>query len=254
MIITSDDGNHIAIMKRRDSLRTLLIGTVAGATIGSAGACKPDQSDAGVSTPATPQNAPGLYGRLPDEIERDKQLMAEVYLNEHELATIAVLCDIILPATSTAGSAGDAEVPAFIEFIVKDMPNNKVPMRGGLMWLDAESNRRFNKEFVSCTDSEQIQIIDDIAYPDEKGEKPLMGPGIKFFNLMRNLTVTGYYTTKIGFDDLGYIGNRPNIWDGVPEDVLKDHDVNDPEWQARCVDQSKREVIAEWDDDGNLLT
>ena len=72
---------------------------------------------------------------------------------------------------------------------------------------------------------------------------------------MRNLTLTGYYTTKMGIDDLGYKGNIPNIWDGVPADVLKEHDVDyDEEWLAKCVDQDKREVIAEWDDKGNLLT
>lgn len=227
---------------------------MAGATLGAAG-CKPENTNPSTE-PVTPGNGePGLYGRLPKEIEHDKAVMAEEFLNEHELETIAVLCDIILPATATAGSATDAEVPAFIEFIVKDMPYHKVPMRGGLMWLDGESNRRFNKEFVSLSDSQQIEIIEDIAYPDEDGKKPAMAPGIRFFDLIRNLTVTGYYTTKIGFDDLGYVGNRPNVWDGVPEEVLADHDVEyDPEWLAKCTDQSKREAIAEWDDEGNLLT
>ncbi|MCB0634536.1 MAG: gluconate 2-dehydrogenase subunit 3 family protein, partial [Lewinella sp.] len=236
-------------MKRRDSLKTLLVGTVAGATIGAAG-CKPENTSSTPGTTTPTAGAPGLYGRLPNEIEHDKEVLAEEYLNEHELATIAVLCDIILPATDTAGSATDAAVPEFIEFIVKDMPYHKLPMRGGLMWLDAESNRRFNKEFVSCSDSEQIGIIDDIAYPDPDGKKPDMAPGIKFFELIRNLTVTGYYTTKMGFDDLGYVGNRPNVWDGVPEEVLADHDVEyDPEWIAKCMDQSTRETIAEWDDE-----
>ena len=230
-----------------------MVGTVAGATLGTTTSCNTDPT----TSPPTPETPPavGLYGRLPKEIERDQKLMAEIYLNEHELATIAVLCDIILPATDMAGSATDAEVPEFIDFIVKDMPHHQLPMRGGLMWLDIESNRRFNKTFLTCTDAEQIEIVEDIAYPDEEGKKPEMAPGIKFFNLMRNLTVTGYYTTKMGFDDLGYVGNRPNIWDGVPEEVLADHDVElDPEWAAKCIDQSTRETIAEWDDEGNLLT
>ena len=204
---------------------------------------------------AATKSGKGLYGRLPKEIERDERLRAEIFLNEHELATVAVLCDIILPASPTAGSASDAEVPEFIEFIVKDMPYHQIPMRGGLMWLDAESNKRFNKEFINCSDAEQIEVVDDIAYPDPDGKKPAMGPGINFFNLMRNLTLTGYYTTKVGFDDLGFVGNFPNVWDGVPEEILKDHDVElDEEWAAKCIDQSKREIIAEWDDQGNLLT
>lgn len=239
-------------MKRRDSLKTLLIGTIGGATLGTTAGCKPETA----TTTDTPETSePGLYGRLPEEIERDKKVMAAEYLNEHELATIAVLCDIILPATDTAGSATDAEVPAFIEFIVKDIPTHQLPMRGGLMWLDIESNRRFNKAFKDCTPEEEVQIVEDIAYPDPDNNKPEMAPGIKFFNLMRNLTLTGYYTTKMGFDDLGYTGNYPNTWDGVPAEVLAKHEVDyDPEWLAKCVDQSKRMDIAEWDEEGNLVT
>ena len=128
-------------------------------------------------------------------------------------------------------------------------------MRGGLMWLDGESNRRYNKVFKSCSDAEQLAIIDDIAYPAPDGKKPQLSHGIRFFDLIRGLTLTGYYTTKMGIDDLGYAGNIPNVWDGVPEDVLAEHDVDyDPEWLAKCVDQSKQGVIAEWDEEGNLLT
>lgn len=237
-------------MKRRESLKTILLSTVGGVTLGtSATSCQPEEV-----TPVHPY-APGEYGRTPEEKERDQELLEEIYLNEHELSTIAVLCDIILPATDTAGSATEAEVPAFIDFIVKDIPEHQLPMRGGLMWLDIESNRRFNKDFITATPPEQIQLIDDIAYPDPELEKPELGPGIAFFNLMRNLVVTGYYTTKMGLDDLGYTGNYANVWDGVPEEVLAEHEVDyDPEWLAKCVDQSKRMDIAEWDEDGNLLT
>ncbi|NND06105.1 MAG: gluconate 2-dehydrogenase subunit 3 family protein [Saprospiraceae bacterium] len=241
-------------MKRRDSFKTLLVGTVAGVTAASSIGCKTD-TGAPKEAAAADESADNLYGRLPKEITRDKRIKGAVFLNEHELTTIAILCDIILPATPTAGSATDAQVPEFIEFIVKDMPYHQLPMRGGLMWLDIESNRRFNKEFASATDAQQIEIVEDIAYPDTDGSKADMAPGIKFFNLMRNFTLTGYYTSKMGIDDLGYVGNFPNVWDGVPEEVLKEHDVAyDPEWLAKCVDQSQREVIAEWDDRGNLLT
>ncbi|NND34060.1 MAG: gluconate 2-dehydrogenase subunit 3 family protein [Saprospiraceae bacterium] len=241
-------------MKRRDTLKTLLVGTVAGAAAASTIGCKTDATSTGNEVSKEVANQE-LYGRLPHELERDEKLRNEIFLNQHELATIAVLCDIILPASPTAGSATDAEVPAFIEFIVKDMPYHQLPMRGGLMWLDIESNRRFDKEFISASEAQQIEIVEDIAYPDTEGEKPAMAPGIKFFNLMRNLTLTGYYTTRMGIDDLGYVGNFPNTWDGVPDEVLKDHDVAyEPEWLAKCVDQSQREVIAEWDDEGNLLT
>ena len=236
-------------MNRRDTFKTLFIGAVAGATIGTTTGCK-NETAVGTGINELP-----LYGRTPKEIEHDNKIMGEEYLNEHELATIAILCDIILPATSTAGSATDAEVPAFIEFIVKDLPDNQLPLRGGLMWLDREANQRFDRRFKDLTNPQQIKIIDDIAYPDPDNKKPEMAHGIKFFDLIRGLTVTGYYTSKIGMKDLGYKGNVPNIWDGVPDDVLKKHGLAyEEEWLAKCVDQSKRDIIAEWDEAGKLIT
>lgn len=239
-------------MKRRDSLKYMLVGTIAGATVTSTTSCKTEIDDAkGV----VKDNTKNLYGRIPSEIEHDDKVNLETYFNEHEMLTIATLCDIILPATPSAGSATEAKVPDFIEFIVKDLPGNKLPFRGGLMWLDTEANQRFEKRFIDCTPEQEIEIIDDIAYPDPDGEKPEMAPGIKFFNQIRNLTMTGYYTTKMGFEDLGVTSNFANVWDGVPEEVLANHDVDyDPEWLAKCVDQSKRNDIAEWDEEGNLLT
>ncbi|MEL6251818.1 MAG: gluconate 2-dehydrogenase subunit 3 family protein [Bacteroidota bacterium] len=239
-------------MDRRESLKNILLGTIAGATV--AGAATSCESPAEVKEQET-QLSKEYYGRTPEEIKHDKKVMEEIFLVEHELATIAVLCDIILPATATAGSATDAGVPEFIEFIVKDIPNHQLPIRGGLMWLDGESNLRFNKLFKAATPEEQLQIVDDIAYPDPDNKKPEMAYGIKFFNLMRNLTMTGYYTTRMGFDDLGYKGNVPNVWNGVPADVLAEHDVDyEPEWIAKCVDIAKAGTKAEWDDKGNLIT
>lgn len=137
------------------------------------------------------------------------------------MATIAILADIIIPKDEVSGSATDAKVPEFIEFIVKDMPDHQVPMRGGLRWLDRESLSRFNKLFKDITEAERIQIVDDIAYPLKA--KPEMSQGVAFFNKMRDLTCTGFYTAKIGIEDIGYAGNQPNQWNGVPDDVLKQY-------------------------------
>jgi hypothetical protein len=239
-------------MDRRDSLKTLLVGSIGGVAISaSLTGCEPEVKKK-EEVKVDQQNP---YGRTPNEIKRDSKLKLEIFLNNHELATIAILCDIILPANDNAGSATDAGVPEFIEFIVKDLPSHQIPMRGGLMWLDSETNGRFNLDFISCSDKQQIEVIEDIAYPDPNGNKKELAQGIAFFDRIRNLTVTGYYTTKMGINDLGYKGNFANIWDGVPEEVLKDHEVDyDPDWLAKCVDQSKRDVIAEWDNKGNLLT
>jgi hypothetical protein len=96
-------------------------------------------------------------------------------------------------------------------------------MRGGLKWLDMECLSRYQKPFAECDQKQQMEMVDEIAWP--KKAKPEMKQGVSFFNLMRNLTATGFYTTAIGVKDIGYIGNTPNQWNGVPEDVLKKHNL-----------------------------
>ncbi len=229
----------------------LIGGAAAGLAVHG---CKPEAGANEEQTAALPEYK-YKFGRTPKEKERILELEAEQFFNEHELETIVVLSEIILPASETFGSATDARVPDFIEFMAKDIPETQTTLRGGLMWLDHKSNTEFGREFKSAIEGEQKQILDALAYPDmevPEAERPLE---IQFFSLMRNLTLTGYYTSEVGIADLGYKGNTPNVWDGVPEDVLKQHGVAyEKEWLAKCVDQSKRGIMAEWDDEGNLLT
>jgi hypothetical protein len=151
------------------------------------------------------------------------------------MATITILADIIIPKDEVSGSASDAKVPDFIEFIVKDMPEHQVPLRGGLRWLDVECMKRFEKPFRDCSQQQQLEVVDDIAYPERK-LKPGMSQGVKFFNLMRDLTATGFYTTEIGVKDIGYAGNKPNQWNGVPDEVLKQYGISYTEKELKeCV-------------------
>ncbi|MGX1930918.1 gluconate 2-dehydrogenase subunit 3 family protein [Flagellimonas sp. 2504JD4-2] len=237
-------------MDRRKSLKSILLGGVASGL--AVHGCKP-KSEA-VNEEIVPLKS-YTYGRTTKEKERDQELLEEVFFNEHEMGTIAILCDLILPATGEYGSATNAEVPDFIEFMVKDIPELQIPLRGGLMWLDHKCNTDYNIMFKSATEEQQKAILDTIAFPNPEipeQEQPLE---VQFFSTMRNLTVSGYYTTKMGIEELGYKGNMPNVWNGVPDEVLAKHDVSyDDEWLAKCVDQSKRAVIAEWDENGNLLT
>jgi gluconate 2-dehydrogenase gamma chain len=200
-------------MNRRDSLKAIGLGTLSTTLL--LDACKPGIKAAEDTDKATPDEP----GRLPTEIERNKKLNAEKFFNDHEMATITVLGDIIIPKDAKSGSASDAKVPAFIEFIVKDMPEHQTPMRGGLRWLDLQCLNRYNKTFIDATHDQQIEMVTEIAYP--KKAKPEMHQGVAFFNRMRNLTATGFFTTRIGIDDLGYVGNAPGKWTGVPADVLK---------------------------------
>ena len=120
-------------------------------------------------------------------------------------------------------SATDAKVPDFIAFIVKEKTELQTPMRGGLRWLNLQSVKLFEKPFKDATTQQQLSLVDAIAYPQKA--KPDMKQGVSFFNLMRNLTASGFYTSEIGLKDIGYMGNRPNLWKGVPDDVLKQYGV-----------------------------
>jgi hypothetical protein len=165
-----------------------------------------------------------IVGRQQWELERLKKLQKEPnFFTDHEMDTITVLGDIIIPKDEVSGSASDAKVPEFIAFIVKDMPGHKKPMRGGLKWLDTQCMSRYDNAFVDCSSSEQKEMVEAIAYPGKA--KPEMQSGVAFFNRMRNLTASGFYTTKIGIKDIGYKGNHPTQWTGVPEDVLAQYDV-----------------------------
>lgn len=199
-------------MDRRKYLKTLAAGTLTAGVLLQA--CEPKKEEAQPDAAL----ANGGPDRQPDEVARFKKLSSEKFFDEHEMKTIRLLCDIIIPKDEMSGSATDAGVPDFIEFIVKDMPRHQLPMRGGLKWLDVQCLKKFNKDFASCTSAEQVMMVDEIAFPELA--KPEMQPGVSFFNLMRDLTATGFFTSEIGLKDLGYVGNKPNQWDGVPQDVL----------------------------------
>ena len=203
-------------MDRRKSLKLIATGALASGALAS-GCNTEDKKKTEVANEPT-----FSLDRNPDELKHEKELLAkEKFFTDHEMATITVLADIIIPKDEVSGSATDAKVPEFIEFIVKDMPSHQTPMRGGLKWLDIECMKRFDKSFVDCNSQQQMEMIDAIAYPDKA--KKEMSQGVKFFNLMRNLTATGFYTSEIGVKDIGYVGNTPNQWNGVPDDVLKQY-------------------------------
>jgi gluconate 2-dehydrogenase gamma chain len=170
-------------MNRRESLKAIGLGTLSTGLL--LGACK--TSDKAPETEAKPE---AVAGRQPEEVERDKKLHAEKYFDEHEMATITVLADIIIPKDDRSGSASDAKVPEFIEFIVKDMPRHKLPMRGGLRWVDMYCLKHYNNAFIKCTAAQQTQLLDQIAYPYKA--KAEMQQGVAFFNLMRDLTASGF--------------------------------------------------------------
>lgn len=200
-------------MDRRKYLKSLVVGgTAAGLLLQSCKSETPEVKEAALKS---------AIDRTEEEAQREERLMSEKFFDEHEMKTITMLSDIIIPKDDKSGSASEAKVPDFIEFIVKDIPAHQVPMRGGLRWLDLQCMRRYNADFISCASTDQIAMIDDIAFPEQA--KPEMQPGVAFFSLIRDLTATGFFTSEIGLKDLDYQGNRPNQWDGVPDEVLNQY-------------------------------
>lgn len=196
---------------RRNALKIIGATPVAaGVALGDGVAATQDSPHAGHVMPATPAHqamaAKGPY--------------KPTFFTPHEYATVTLLGDLIIPRDARSGSASDAGVPQFIDFTVTDRPYYQTPMRGGLRWLDHESRQRFGKAFVDCAPGDRTAILDDIAFP--KTVKPELAQGAAFFSNLRDLVASGFFTSKTGIDDLQYLGNRPNQWDGCPPECL-DH-------------------------------
>ncbi len=232
-------------MKRRDNIKLMISGGIGASLLLNTESCKTENNDINIATTKS-------YGRTEEEKTFDAKLYAETFFTKEEMTTITLLSDIIVPADEKSGNASAAGVPAFIEFIVKDQPRHQLPLRGGIKWLDNQCNALFAKPFAACDTKQQIQIIDLIAYPDKA--EPKMMPGVKFFNLMRDLTLTGFYTSEMGIKDLGYVGNRPNEWDGVSDEILKKHGFEyDKKTLDTCLKVKDRNTVVKWDDEGNII-
>ena len=110
-------------------------------------------------------------------------MFAENYFREHELLTIAVLCDIILPNEHPNGGALDAGLPDFVEFMVKDRDQYKLPVRGGVAWLDSYAIEKFGSDFINISEDQRLSICEEIAYPDTENSvlqiTDLLGKSIK---------------------------------------------------------------------------
>jgi hypothetical protein len=152
-------------MKRRESLKLIVTGAVAVPAV--VAGCGPDEKKAVAAADPTFN-----LDRNPAEVENEKRILAmDKFFTDHEMATIAVLSDIIIPKDEVSGSATEAKVPEFIEFIVKDMPHHQTPLRGGLRWLDMQCLNKYNNAFKDCTQQQQIELVDQIAYPKKQNPK-----------------------------------------------------------------------------------
>jgi hypothetical protein len=142
------------------------------------------------------------------------------FFTAHEYATVNVLVDLIIPRDERSGSATDAGVPRFMDFMMIDQPRRQVAMRGGLALIDRLTTDRVGTRFTQATDAERRQVLDEIAYTSNPDRG--LSQAIAFFSSFRDLTASGFWTTKMGVRDLQYQGNTfVAEWDGCPTEALR---------------------------------
>ena len=150
----------------------------------------------------------------------------ERVLSQDELDTLASLCDMIIPADDRSPSASQMGTHDYIDEWVSApydrMRRDRVLIRGGIVWLDREANRRFgpDQRFRNLTTDRKDQICADIAHVPDAA--PGFEAGARFFGRVRDLTASAFWTTEEGMEDLQYIGNIPlERWDPPPPEVLE---------------------------------
>lgn len=146
---------------------------------------------------------------------------APTFFTPHEYETVKALADMVIPKDDRSGSASDALVPEFMDFVMTDgSDERRIAMRGGLAWLDIQCRRRYGgKTFVECVEVERKGVLDDIAWPARA--KPDMSQGAAFFTSFRDLTASGFFSSKMGVEDVRYIGNTfVAQWNGCPPEAL----------------------------------
>ena len=125
------------------------------------------------------------------------------FFTAHEYATVERLADLIIPGGDRPG-ATDAGVSEFIDFMVWSDPSIQYRFRYGLTWLDARSASVHQKPFLEVNEATQKNILDGLAYRQKY--RPGEEEGRDFFKLMREYSVMGFYTSKLGLQELDYPG------------------------------------------------
>ncbi len=154
------------------------------------------------------------------------------FFTPDEFETVKLLADLIIPADDRSGSATEAGVPEFIDFMAIDNETLQVPLRGGLAWLDRACRERFDRPFAACDPGQRTAVLDDIAWPARA--RPEHSQGVAFFNRFRDLTAAGFFSSRMGVADLDYTGNRAvREWTGCPQEVVDHLEVDYHAWDER---------------------
>src|SRR2546426_3420594 len=152
----------------------------------------------------TPQSVREASARAREALARGTPYEPKQFTT-HEWETVRVLVDLIIPKDERSGSATEAGVPEFMDFMLGDDPELQTPVRGGLAWLDHECDDRYGKTFVACTLAERGGVLGAVASPAQA--EPQHAAGGEVFNRVRDLTAAGLLSSRMGVQDLRYIGN-----------------------------------------------
>jgi gluconate 2-dehydrogenase gamma chain len=179
-------------VSRRDVLKSLSLGAVAGSVLRAI----PLEAAEYAHRVVTAEKAAAKSGAYTPK-----------FFSPPQYKTLEALCQTILPADSDSGGAIEAEAPEFIDLLTSENPAYQTQLGGGLMWLDSTCSDRYGKPYLDCSADQQKEMLDLLAYRKSVKTDPSLGPAVEFFSLLRNLTADGFFTSKIGIQYLGYVGN-----------------------------------------------
>jgi gluconate 2-dehydrogenase gamma chain len=177
---------------RRDILRTLAIGAAGGSVL---------------------QVIPAKAAEYAHQVVHNERAGSPAgkyvpkYFSAHQYDTLLTLCDTIIPKDEKSGGAVEAGAPEFIDLLTSENEEWQVALGGGLQWLDSFCSDRYSTVFLECTAEQRKEALDLIAFRKNAKQDLSLSQGVVFFAFLRRLTCDGFYTSKIGIEDLQYIGN-----------------------------------------------
>ncbi len=179
-------------VSRRDVLKSLTMGAAAGSVLRTIPLQAAEYAHSLIAADKADARAGGYMPK---------------FFSAQQYKTLQNLCETILPADADSGGAVEAGTPEFIDLLTSENPAYQLTLGGGLMWLDSTCVDRYGKGYLDCAPEQQKEILDRIAYRKNVAQDAGLSQGVEFFSFLRNLTSDGFFTSKIGIQYLGYVGN-----------------------------------------------
>ena len=177
-------------LSRRAILKSLSVGAVAGSVLR-----------------AIPLEAAEYAHGLIDAEKSAQGAYAPKFFSAQEYKTLQTLCETILPADADSGGAIEAGAPEYIDLITSENPDYQTKLGGGLLWLESTCGDRYGKAYLDCAPQQQKEILDLIAFRKNGDDDETLSQGVEFFSILRSLTADGFFTSKVGIQYVGYVGN-----------------------------------------------